>query len=70
MKRSSWLMWLVSFGAGVLFAVGLTISGMTDPEKVRGFLNLAGLFDEAKFGPWMPSLMFVMIGAVIVASMA
>ncbi|MFZ1890611.1 MAG: DUF6691 family protein [Formosimonas sp.] len=71
MKRSSsWLMWLVSFAAGVLFAVGLTVSGMTNPDKVRGFLNLAGLFDQARFGPWLPDLTFVMLGAVIVASVA
>ena len=45
-----------SFGAGLLFALGLGLSGMTDPSKVRGFLDL--------FGAWDPSLMLVMGGAV------
>jgi uncharacterized membrane protein YedE/YeeE len=44
--------------AGVLFGVGLTIGGMTDPYKVIGFLDL--------FGQWDPSLAFVMGGALLV----
>lgn len=44
--------------AGLLFAVGLGIGGMTDPQKVVGFLNVAG--------KWDPSLMFVMAGALAV----
>lgn len=47
---------LSSFLGGVLFAVGLGISGMTDANKVIGFLNLAG--------SWDPSLAFVMVGAI------
>ena len=45
----------VSFFVGLLFAVGLALSGMTQPQKVIGFLN-----------PWSwdPSLLFVMLGAV------
>lgn len=43
---------------GTLFAVGLGISGMTRPEKVFGFLDV--------FGNWDASLIFVMVGAVIV----
>ena len=43
---------------GILFALGLGISGMTRPEKVFGFLDI--------FGSWDPTLIFVMIGAVIV----
>lgn len=42
--------------AGVLFALGLGISGMTDANKIIGFLNLAG--------DWDPSLAFVMVGAI------
>lgn len=42
--------------AGLLFAVGLTLGGMTDPAKVAGFLDFAG--------DWDPSLAFVMGGAV------
>ena len=48
-----------SLAAGVVFGVGLVVSGMTDPAKVRNFLDLAGL--------WDPSLAFVMGGAVVVA---
>ena len=43
---------------GILFAIGLGISGMTRPEKVFGFLDV--------FGNWDASLIFVMAGAVIV----
>lgn len=47
------------FLAGLVFGLGLLISGMTDPSKVLGFLDL--------FGVWDPSLMFVMGGGVGVA---
>ncbi len=43
---------------GFLFAIGLGISGMTQPEKVVSFLDV--------FGNWNPSLIFVMCGALIV----
>lgn len=44
--------------AGILFGLGLTLSGMSDPAKVLGFLNIAG--------DWVPDLIFVMGGAVVV----
>ena len=44
--------------AGILFGLGLTLSGMSDPAKVLGFLNIAG--------DWVPALIFVMGGAVVV----
>jgi len=47
---------------GVLFGLGLIISGMTNPAKVLAFLDLAGT--------WDPSLIFVMGGAVLVALIA
>ena len=47
---------LTYFLSGFLFAIGLGISGMTNPNKVSGFLNLAG--------NWDPSLLMVMAGAV------
>ena len=53
MKRNA-----AAFGAGALFAVGLTVSGMTRPAKVVGFLDLAG--------DWDASLAFVMMGAIAV----
>ena len=43
---------------GVLFGLGLIISGMSNPQKILGFLDLAGL--------WDPSLVFVMLGAILV----
>lgn len=47
---------IITFLSGVLFAVGLSISGMTMPSKVIGFLDIAG--------DWDISLMFVMMGAI------
>ncbi|XXK28629.1 DUF6691 family protein [Arenicellales bacterium nBUS_45] len=46
---------LMIFLSGVLFALGLGISGMTQPEKIVSFLNVVG--------EWDPSLIFVMLGA-------
>jgi uncharacterized membrane protein YedE/YeeE len=45
----------VSFIVGLLFAIGLALSGMTQPQKVIGFLNP---------WDWDPALLFVMIGAI------
>jgi uncharacterized membrane protein YedE/YeeE len=53
---------LSAFAAGLLFGLGLILSGMTDPGKVIGFLDLAGA--------WDPSLAFVMGGAVLVGFFA
>ena len=49
---------LVNVAAGLIFGVGLLISGMANPAKVQNFLDLAGSFD--------PSLIFVMGGALVV----
>lgn len=49
---------IFAFLCGLIFGVGLLISGMANPEKVLGFLNLSQ--------PWDPSLAFVMIGAIAV----
>lgn len=43
---------------GFIFAIGLGVSGMTQPQKVVGFLDV--------FGSWDPSLIFVMIGGIVV----
>lgn len=51
---------LIAMLSGLLFAIGLGISGMTQPTKVIGFLDL--------FGEWDPSLLFVMVGAISVYS--
>ena len=46
---------VISFVVGFLFAIGLAVSGMTQPQKIIGFFNISH---------WDPSLIFVMIGAV------
>ena len=51
-----------AFLAGLVFGVGLLVSGMVNPAKVLGFLDLAG--------PWDPSLALVMAGAVAVGAVA
>jgi uncharacterized membrane protein YedE/YeeE len=53
---------LISFICGLIFGVGLIISGMANPAKVLGFLDLAGT--------WDPSLAFVMVGAVFIGFFA
>lgn len=51
---------IASFVSGLIFGIGLLISGMTEPEKVLGFLDI--------FGAWDATLAFVMGGAVAVAA--
>ena len=51
---------IISLISGAIFGFGLTVSSMTNPAKVLGFLDL--------FGQWDPSLIFVMIGAIIISS--
>jgi uncharacterized membrane protein YedE/YeeE len=53
---------LFAFIAGLVFGLGLLLSGMADPAKVLGFLDLAGA--------WDPSLAFVMAGAIAVGLIA
>ncbi|MCW4152736.1 YeeE/YedE family protein [Halomonas sp. 18H] len=48
---------LMAYLAGLLFGLGLAISGMTDPARVLGFLDV--------LGDWDPTLMFVLGGAVV-----
>ena len=48
---------VVALVSGLLFGLGLILSGMTDPSKVIGFLDLAG--------NWNPSLAFVMASAMV-----
>jgi len=51
---------LSALAAGLLFGLGLTVSGMINPAKVLGFLDIAG--------HWDPSLLFVLGGAVVTAT--
>jgi uncharacterized membrane protein YedE/YeeE len=53
---------VIEFFVGLVFGLGLMLSGMTDPGKVLGFLDLAGL--------WDPSLALVMGGAIAVGVFA
>lgn len=53
---------VMSFVVGLVFGLGLILSGMANPAKVLGFLDLAG--------PWDPSLALVMAGAIAVAAPA
>jgi uncharacterized membrane protein YedE/YeeE len=53
---------IASLLAGLIFGLGLIVSGMANPEKVLGFLDIAGA--------WDPSLAFVMAGAIIVGVVA
>jgi len=48
--------------AGLLFGAGLILSGMSNPAKVLAFLDVGGT--------WDPSLLFVMLGAILVAALA
>jgi hypothetical protein len=53
---------LAQFLIGLLFGSGLVISGMSNPEKILNFLDLAAI----PSGSWDPSLAFVMAGGIIV----
>jgi len=53
---------LVALFSGVLFGMGLAVSGMTDPARVRAFLDIGGA--------WDPTLAFVMGGALLMMAVA
>jgi uncharacterized membrane protein YedE/YeeE len=53
---------LIALAAGLLFGVGLAVSGMFDPAKVLGFLDIAAIGS----GGWDASLAFVMVGGLAV----
>lgn len=53
---------VLSFASGLIFGLGLVLSGMGNPAKVLGFLDIAGA--------WDPSLMFVMVGGIAVGVVA
>jgi uncharacterized membrane protein YedE/YeeE len=61
-QRGGWQRALAAAVSAVLFGVGLVVSGMTQPTKVIGFLDVGGA--------WDPSLMFVMVGAIGVHAIA
>lgn len=51
---------VINLAAGLIFGIGLVISGMANPAKVLNFLDVAG--------SWDPSLAFVMLGAIAVTA--
>lgn len=51
----------IALVSGLVFGIGLVVAGMTDPTKVRGFLDVTGA--------WDPSLALVMVSAIGVASL-
>ena len=53
---------IFSIASGLIFGLGLILGGMSDPAKVKAFLDL--------FGDWDPSLAFVMGGAIAVGVFA
>lgn len=54
--------YVIALASGLIFGLGLILSGMTDPSKIKGFLDL--------FGNWDPSLALVMGGAIAVGVVA
>lgn len=52
---------VVSFTAGIVFAIGLGLAGMTQPQNIISFLDLRA---------WNPQLLFVMVGAIAVFGVA
>lgn len=60
MSRKSTLEIVTAGGVGLVFGLGLVVSGMSNPAKVLGFLDLAGA--------WDPSLALVMAGAIAVGA--
>ncbi|MDX1455991.1 MAG: YeeE/YedE family protein [Marinobacter sp.] len=56
------LLIFTAFAGGLVFGLGLILSGMANPAKVLGFLDLAG--------SWDPSLALVMVGAIAVGAVA
>ena len=65
-RKTQWRAAAIALAAGLIFAAGLTLGGMTDPRKVQGFLDVGGIFA----GRWDPSLAFVMGGALLVSLIA
>ncbi len=55
---------LAALVSGLIFGFGLAVSGMTQPTRVLGFLDVLGIAS----GTWDPTLAFVMIGALVVAA--
>lgn len=64
--KNSTKIFFTAFIAGIIFASGLIIASMNNPNYVQGFLNFGGIMDNAYFGAWYPKLAFVMFGATVI----
>lgn len=53
---------LIALLAGLVFGLGLILSGMTNPDNIQNFLDVSG--------NWDPALLFVMVGAILVSAIA
>ena len=62
MTQRSFVSLLAAVASGVVFGIGLAVSQMTDPAKIKNFLDIAAI----PSGGWDPSLAFVMGGGVLV----
>lgn len=60
LESRRWARDAIALASGLIFGFGLSLSGMLDPARVRGFLDVAGNFD--------PTLLFVLGGAVAVSA--
>jgi hypothetical protein len=58
---------LAVLAAGLIFGLGLSLSGMLEPARVQGFLDVTGAFDIGQI--WDPTLAFVLGGTVSVAGL-
>ena len=62
-----WSASLIACLSGCIFAAGLTLSGMTQPDKVIAFLDIKEMFIGEFPGLWDPALGFVVLGALLIA---
>ena len=62
LNKEAIMVFISSLLAGLVFGIGLILSGMTNPAKIIGFLDFTG--------KWDPSLVFVMLGAIFVSFFA
>ena len=54
-----------AFGIGLIFGLGIAVSGMIDPMKVQNFFDVFSALTQPGLGRWDPSLAFVMGGALL-----
>ncbi len=55
---------MVTYGCGLTFGLGLLLSGMVDPSKLIGFLDIRPLLGGKPLSDWDPSMLMVMVAAI------